>query len=417
VGERGWSLWGRCIALGVTGSAAVYKSLDLARLLMRYGATVVPVLTRSASSLVSPSLFEWATGVRPVAGEFTGGIEHVALARRCDALLVAPATLEALAEIAGLHASNPVTALAQEMLGLGRPVLLVPAMHEGMWRRAGRLVEELEASGAYVMRPLVETGQAKYPDVELVAWWAESLVLRGRDLEGLRVLVTAGPTREHIDDVRVITNPSTGLMGVSLALEAAWRGARVRLVHGPLCCCRWRGWRLYLEAAAAVETTEEMLVESLRLASGGIDAAVYAAAAADYRVRGRRGGKIPTAAGPVTLELEPTPKVIEAVASRHPGALHYGFTAEPLTGEELLAKAREKLERYRLDAVAANSTVEPGAGFASETNHVYSLDWRGRVFEYRGSKREVARAVLDHAAWLLWRGELNPARAGGAGER
>ncbi len=408
-GERGWSLWGRCIALGVTGSAAVYRSVDLARLLMRWGARVRVVMTSSAAELVSPSLFEWATGEKPVAARVGGGIEHIALARGCDALLVAPATLETMAEIAGLHASNPVSALAQEMLGLGKPVLIVPAMHEGMWRRASRLLGELEEAGAGVLLPRLESGQAKYPDTMLIAWWAEARILRGRDLEGYTILVTAGPTREHIDEVRVITNPSTGLMGVSVALEAAWRGARVRLVHGPLCCCQWRGWRQYLEAVEQVEATEEMLDASLRLARG-VNATIHAAAASDYRPRGSAAGKIPSTRGPLTIELEPTPKVVEAVVSQEPSALHVGFTAEPLLGEELLTRAREKLERYRLDLIVANSTREPGAAFASETNHVYMLDWRGRVSEARGHKREVARRILDEALQLLERGDLNPAR-------
>ena len=395
---RGSTLYGRCVALGVTGSAAVYRSLDLARELMRLGAVVRVVMTEAAARLVSPSLFEWATGLPAVTG-IGGGVEHVSLARACSGVVVAPATLDTLAEIASLRAGDAVSALAQEALGLGKPLLLVPAMHLGMWRRASRLVEALERDGAYVLRPRIEGEQAKYPDTVLAAWWVEALLARGRDLSGLRVLVTAGPTLEYIDQVRVVTNPSSGLMGVSLALEAAWRGARVRLVHGPLRCCQWSGWRGYLDSVAAVETTEEMLA-AVEAAARGVDMAFYAAAVADYRPRRRLAGKAPTVSGPLVLELEPTPKVAAAAVRLEPGALHVGFAAEPLTGEELVAKAREKLGRYGFDAVAANSTVEPGSGFASETNHVYLVDKWGHVQEMKGHKRLVARSLLDAAARL-----------------
>jgi len=398
-GEHGDTLYGRCVALAVTGSAAVYRSLDLARALMRLGAVVRAVMTEAAARLVSPALFEWATGLPAVTG-ITGGVEHVGLARRCSGVIVAPATLDTMAEVASLGAGDVVSALVQEALGLGKPVLMVPAMHLGMWRRAARLVEQLERDGVVVMKPRVEGEQAKYPDVWLAAWWAEAVLTRGLDLEGLHVFVNAGPTREYIDNVRVLTNPSTGLMGVSLALEAAWRGARVRLVHGPLACCHWSGWKNYLESTVSVETTEEMLEETISRIRG-VDVALYAAAVADYRPRRRLHGKTSTASGPLALELEPTPKVAAEAVRAEPTAVHVGFTAEPHTGEALIAKAMEKLRRYGFDAVAANSTVEPGSGFASETNHVYLVDRRGRIREIRGHKRIVARELLDAARSLL----------------
>jgi len=398
-GALGDTLYGRCVALAVTGSAAAYRSLDLARALMRLGAVVRTVMTEAAARLVSPTLFEWATGL-PAVTSMTGGVEHVGLARQCSGVVVAPATLDTMAEVASLRASDVVSALVQEALGLGKPVLMIPAMHLGMWRRAQRLVAALEEDGVYIMRPRIEGEQAKYPDTWLAAWWVEALLTRGRDLSGLTIYVNAGPTREYVDSVRVITNPSSGLMGVSLALEASWRGARVRLVHGPLSCCYWSGWRSYLEAVEAVETTEEMLRATLRLV-GGVDAAFYAAAVADYRPRRRLRGKFSTVSGPLTLELEPTPKVALEAVRANPGALHVGFTAEPLTGEALVAKAREKLERYGFDAVAANSTTEPGSGFASETNHVYLVERGGRVREIRGHKRLVARRLLDATLAML----------------
>jgi len=414
IGLESRSLWGRCVALGVTGSAAAYKSIDMARTLMRWGALVRVVMTRHAASLVSPTLFEWATGM-PVTVEFTGGIEHVSLARECDALLVAPATLDTLSDIAYYRAGDVVSALSQEMLGLGKPVLAIPAMHLGMWRRALGLVRRLEDIGVFILKPRLEGEQAKYPDTMLAAWWSEAVISRGMDLKGLRIMVTAGPTREYIDSVRVITNPSTGLMGVSIALEAAWRGAEVTLVHGPLSCCSWSAWKSYLANIVEVTTTCEMADAVAHASRRGYEAGFYAAAVSDYAPASKLEGKLPTEEGPVTLELKPTPKVIETAISMLPEALHVGFTAEPLTGDRLLARAREKLERYQLDAIAANSTIERGAGFGYETNHVFLLDWRGRLLEIKGHKRLVARHILDHALRMIARREVRAAsRARGA---
>lgn len=389
------TLKGACIALGVTGSVSIYKSIDVARQLMRWGASIRVVMTKAATELVSPTLFEWATGL-PVVTMLTGAVEHVSLARRCRALLIAPATLDTLADIASLHSSDPVSALAQEMLGLGKPVLAVPAMHIGMWRRARRIIEGLARDGVAFLEPRIEGEQAKYPDPYLVAWWAEARILRGNDLAGLRILATAGPTREHIDAVRVITNPSSGLMGVSLALEAAWRGARVVLVHGPLSCCNWPGWRDYLSKTISVESTDEMLekvLEEVREA----DIALYAAAPADYKPEKKSEGKIPSMTGAVNLTLTPTKKIVEYAVKASPSSLHVGFTAEPLEGEALVSKAFEKLERHGLDLIVANSTLEPGSAFATETNHVYIVSRTGVVQEVKAHKRVVARSVLDIA--------------------
>ncbi|WP_048061561.1 bifunctional phosphopantothenoylcysteine decarboxylase/phosphopantothenate--cysteine ligase CoaBC [Hyperthermus butylicus] len=400
VGEYGGDLSGRCIALGVTGSVALYRSIDLARLLMRMGARVRVVMTPAAAEMVSPAVFEWATG-EPVVSRLTGLVEHVTLAKVCDAVLIAPATLDIIAEIAGFRASKPVSALAQEAAGLGKPVLIVPAMHGGMWKRASKLADELEKQGFHVLRPIVEEERAKYPPVELIAWWAEAIISRGRDLEGLRFLVTAGPTREHIDPVRVITNPSTGLMGVSIALEAAFRGARVKLVHGPLSVYVPEGWRNYLEEVVGVETAEEMM-ESVLARVGSVDVAIYAAAVSDYQPVETSRVKIPSRKGELTLRLKPTPKIVARAVEAAPGVVHVGFAAETTSSlEELVKKAREKLEEYMLDAVAANNVLEPGAGFASETNHVIVLTWRGEKLEIpHMHKRLVARRLLDIVARL-----------------
>ncbi len=397
IGSEESDIAGRCLAIGLTGSVAVYKSVDLARLLMRMGAMVRFVATRSALRFVGAPLLEWASGY-PVVGELTGQTEHISLAEKCDALIIAPATLNVLADIASLRADNPVTALANEMLGRGKPVLAVPAMHGGMWRRfTAKLLKTLEADGLVVLEPRIEEGRAKYPEPLNIAWWVEAIVSRGQDLKGLRILVTAGPTREHIDPVRVVTNPSSGLMGVSLALEAAYRGARVTLVHGPLSTCiPLHG----IHDIEAVETTEDMRQAVLgRIREEGYDVAVYAAAVADYRPAMTEQRKIPTVKGPLELRLEPTPKIVNEAVKTSPSTVHVAFAAETVDSlEELEAKAREKLKRYGVNVIVANRVGVKGTGFASPTNEALIISRDGvKWYIPPLPKRMVARRILDIA--------------------
>ena len=394
IGTRRSDIAGKCIALGVTGGVSIYRSVDLARLLMRMGAVVRVVMTSEATRFVSPLVFEWATGLPVVAGKLTGMTEHVALAEHCDAVLIAPVTMDTMSEIAYYRASTPVSALAQEASGRGKPVLLVPAMHIGMWERSRRLVEELEEQGFHILPPLVEEGKAKYPPVEAVAWWAEAVITRGRDYKGKTVVVTAGATWEYIDPVRIITNPSTGLMGYSLAYEAYWRGARVIVVYGHTCNTpRWG----YIEEHG-VDTSEDMAVELEKtIASSKPFAAFYAAAVSDYRPAETSREKIPTGRGRLVLELEPTPKAIERAVRASPGTIHVGFAAETAkTMDDLYHRALEKLEKYRLDLIAANNVAVPGIGFASEENELLVVSRRREKWLIkRTHKRLAARRLLD----------------------
>ncbi len=368
----------------------------MARGLRRRGARIVPAATRSALRFVGRSLLEWATG-EPLYRVWSSTIrDHVALSEECDALLVDPATLDALERIAYRHADNEAGLLAQSFLGAGKPVLVVPAMHMQMWRRAEEeLVDMLEEQGVYILEPLVEEGKAKHPPVDEVIDWVDAVLARGRDLAGLRVLVTAGPTREWIDDVRFISNPSTGLMGFSIASEALDRGAEVTVVHGPTTLKPPRRAR-----SVRVETTEEMAErasEEARLLLPNI--VFHVAAPADYRPVERLGGKLRSGQR-LTLELEPTPRVSSAVREAAPKAVHFGFTAAPAeTPEELVEEARSKLEKHGFDAVAANPARR---AFASETNEVVVVTRSGLV-EYipEAPKRLVARRLIDIALSLM----------------
>ena len=401
VGEYSRSLEGRCVLLGVTGSVAAYRSIDTARWLMRRAARIRVALTKPAMELVTPKLWEWATGLPPVT-ELTGGVEHISLARECDSMLVAPATLSTMSKIAFGIVDNPVALMAVSMRGLGKQVIIAPAMHGNMagTHQYRKVIAELERMGYVVIPPRLEGGVAKYHDPRLIARIAAAITLHGRDMSGLKVLVTAGPTREWLDPVRFISNPSSGLMGLETALEAYARGARVTLVHGPI----------QLEVpplfeSHKVETTEDMaeVVRDLTREEY-YDIMVAAAAPADFRPSRKMAYKIRSGLE-LKVTLKPTPKVIDSIVKR-PRVL-VAFAAET-TGslEELEKAAVEKLRRYGADIIVANIVGMPGLGFASprESGLIVGQGFK-RPFESM-LKEELASLVFDLALEIL-RGEAH----------
>ncbi len=391
-----WGVSGRCVLQVFTGSVAAYRAVDVARGLRRLGARVVPAATRSALNFLTRGLLEWATG-EPLYTLWGSTLrDHISVASECDLLLVDPATLDSMARVAGMHGDNEVSLLAQVFLGEGKPVLMVPAMHGEMWGRAAeRLVDELVEQGVYVLEPLLEEGRAKHPPVDEVVYWVDAVAARGRDYAGLRVLVTAGPTREWIDDVRFISNPSSGAMGYAVAGEALDRGGDVVVVHGPTCLEPPRRAR-----RIPVETAEEMLAAAEREAKLHMPHIVFhVAAPVDYRPVERFEGKIRSDAPSLELRLVQNPKVSLAVRSAAPNAIHVGFTASPaLEPEGLVEEAKAKLEKHGFDVVVANAARR---AFASPTNEVVVVTRDGLV-EYipEAPKRLVARRLLDIALSL-----------------
>jgi len=255
-------------------------------------------------------------------------------------------------------------------------------------------VEELEKQGFYVLEPVLEEGKAKYPDVEAVAWWAEAVISRGRDLSGLKIVVSAGATWEYIDPVRIISNPSSGLMGYSIAYEARWRGASVVAVSGHTCGVpRWSYIRVVdIDTAEDMASTLPEVVEKEEP-----DIVFYAAAVSDYRPAESSREKIPSSKGRLVLELVPTPKAISEAVKASPRAVHVGFAAETVSSiEELYRKALEKLDKYELDFVAANNVASSGIGFGSEKNMLLVVSWRREKWLIPVMhKRRVARRLLD----------------------
>lgn len=387
---------GRHVVLGVSGGIASYKSCFLARLLTEAGARVDVVLTRSAAEFVRPVVFEALTG-RPVLGSLWQpgeALSHVRWGQDADLVIVAPATAHLVARMAQGLADDALTAM---LLAGTAPVLLAPAMNDAMYahpqtqanlallRERGVAVVGPEI-GALAEGPSDRPGRMSEP-AAILAHAARLLNRRSR-LAGRTVVVTAGPTREPLDPVRVLTNRSSGRMGYRLA-EAAWeRGAEVVLISGPV----------GLEAPVGVtldriETTAQ-LEQAVRAALPAADVLIMAAAPADFRPAAPSATKRARADGDASLGLLPTADILQATRdARKPGSVAVGFALETGDAE---ARGRAKLERKHLDMIVVNDALEPGAGFDVDTNRVTILDREGgRQVVPLQSKRAVAEAILD----------------------
>jgi len=388
-------LAGRHVVLGVSGGIAAYKSCTLARRLTERGAAVDVVLTAGAAEFVRPVTFEALTG-RPVLQslwERDRALAHIGLARDPDLVIVAPATANLLARAAQGLADDLLTTLLLARTG---PVLAAPAMNDSMFAHPATAENLRTLShrgwdfvgpeiGALAEGPSDRPGRMSEPERILVA--AERVLARGGPWHGRRVLVTAGPTREHFDPVRVITNPSSGRMGYALAAAAWARGAEVTLVSGPTALEPPDGVPLH-----RVETTAE-LEHSVRALVPQAHALFMAAAPADYRPAARAAAKQARGAGALQVSLEPTPDILGSL-ERPAQCVGVGFALE--TGDGL-ARARRKLQEKRLDFIVLNDALEPGAGFEVTTNRVTILaaDGREPVALPLLSKREVAERILD----------------------
>jgi phosphopantothenoylcysteine decarboxylase/phosphopantothenate--cysteine ligase len=381
------------VLLGVTGGIAAYKAAELARRLMAAGAEVQVVMTRAATAFVAPLTFQALSG-RIVRTElFDPGQEsamgHIELARWADLILVAPATADFLARLAHGLADDLLTTLC---LASAAPLVLAPAMNQQMWR-APATAENcavLQRRGAVLLGP----GQGEQACGEVgpgrmlePASLVEALrpLLGARSLEGLRVLVTAGPTREPIDPVRFLTNRSSGRMGYAVAQAAAEGGARVSLVSGPVALAAPTQ-----VTRVMVETAREMRQAVLDQA-GSCDVFIATAAVADYRPVVTAAHKIKKDRERLTLELERNPDILAEVAALPRAPFTVGFAAET---EDVAANAREKLVRKGLDLVAANRVGESGLGFDAQENALVAY-WRGGETDLgRAPKLDLARRLV-----------------------
>jgi len=386
---------GRELVLGVTGSIAAYKAVLLLRELTALGAGVTVCLSEHARQFVGPLTFR-TLSARPVLTDLfdprsPDAVEHVAVAERAAAFVVAPATANVLAKAAHGIADDFLTTL---LLAARCPVLMAPAMDGGMWDHPAVVanVATLRGRGVVVMEPEAGalasglSGRGRLPETAAIVEALYAMLAPAQDLAGETFVITAGPTREPIDPVRYISNRSSGKMGYRLALAALRRGARVTLVSGPTA--------LTPPAAATfvpVQTAEEMR-EAVLQHLPGTTVVVKAAAVADYRVRRPAETKI-KGKRDLTLELTPNPDILAEVAAGRTGAFVVGFAAET---NDVAANARAKLEAKGIDLLVANDVSQAGIGFDAEDNEVLLIDrWGGTRALPRMSKSAVADAILS----------------------
>jgi phosphopantothenoylcysteine decarboxylase/phosphopantothenate--cysteine ligase len=386
---------GRELVLGVTGSIAAYKAVLLLRELTALGAGVTVCLSEHARQFVGPLTFR-TLSARPVLTDLfdpqsPDAVEHVAVAERAAAFVVAPATANVLAKAAHGIADDFLTTL---LLAARCPVLMAPAMDGGMWDHPAVVanVATLRGRGVVVMEPEAGalasglSGRGRLPETTAIVEALYAMLAPAQDLAGETFVITAGPTREPIDPVRYISNRSSGKMGYRLALAALRRGARVTLVSGPTA--------LTPPAAATfvpVQTAEEMR-EAVLQHLPGTTVVVKAAAVADYRVRRPAETKI-KGKRDLTLELTPNPDILAEVAAGRTGAFVVGFAAET---NDVAANARAKLEAKGIDLLVANDVSQAGIGFDAEDNEVLLIDrWGGTRALPRMSKSAVADAILS----------------------
>ena len=396
------SLAGKEIILGVTGSIAAYKAVYLLRELTRLGAGVTVVTTTHAEKFVGPLTFRTLSG-RPVLTDLfdpqtPDAVEHVQLAERAQALVVAPATANLLAKAAHGIADDFLTTL---LLAARCPVLIAPAMDGGMWQHAAVVanVRTLRERGVTVLEPDAGelasglAGRGRLPEVDAIIEALERLLAPARDLAGERILVTSGPTREPIDPVRYLSNRSSGKMGHAIATAALRRGAEVILIAGPTPLSPPPG-AVYVP----VETAEEMREAALQHL-GGATVVIKAAAVADYRAQHASRTKIKSKKDEeLILPLVPNPDILKELASRKGGAFLVGFAAET---DDVRAHATAKLKAKGVDLLVVNDVSKRGIGFEADENEVMLLDrWGGAVDLPRTTKLAVADAILDRALGL-----------------
>jgi phosphopantothenoylcysteine decarboxylase/phosphopantothenate--cysteine ligase len=395
--------------VGVGGGIAAYKAAEVVRELVHRGITPQVVMTAAAQEFVRPLTFAALTGRKVITSLFgstpeevlASSVEHIGVAREHDLLVVAPATADLLAKFAHGLADDFLSTL---YLAFDRQVLLAPSMNTAMWQNPATQanVAALRARGVVVMEPeegelaCGETGKGRLPEPARIAEEAHYLLARRHDLDAETVLVTAGPTREPVDPVRFLSNRSSGKMGYALAEAAAWRGARVILVSGPVELAP----PLHVELVR-VETAREMrdavmahLPESTIL--------IKSAAVADYHVTHVPAQKMKKTATRLSLELDPTPDILAEAGAEIEragrGQLLIGFAAET---ENVVGEARRKLKAKRCHMVVANDVAAEGLGFESDDNEVTIVTQTGDVIELpRAKKRELADRILDEALRL-----------------
>ena len=389
----------KTIVLGITGGIAAYKAADIASKLTQAGAMVEVVMTESATRFIAPLTLRSITS-RPVvtdmfepAAEFS--LEHIALAEAADVVTIAPATANTIAKIATGIADDMLTCL---VLATKAPVIVAPAMNDNMFQNpvTQENLAKLKARGFIIVEPAYgrlasgKMGWGRLAEVETIIGTVRQVLGRKGDLANKRIVVTAGGTQESIDPVRHIGNRSSGKMGYAVAEAARDRGASVSLITAPAS----------LPAPAGIEVvhiqTASQMKEAVAKAVLKADALIMAAAVADYQPKNIARAKIKKETPSLTLELVRTPDILTEVKGNF---IKVGFAAE---SEDVVANARQKLEKKQLDLIVANDITDAKSGFGADTNKVTLIDRKGKAESLPLlSKRKVADKILDKVVQLI----------------
>ena len=352
VESYGTELTGKKIVLCVAGSVAAYKSIELARLLMRHGGNVKCVMSNASTKLIKPDYMKWATG-NNVITKLTGNMEHIDLAdyKRSDLVIVYPSTANTLGKLATGIDDTPISTILTVAFGSKIPIVMGLAMHRSMYENAAvrKNIAFLEKKVDFVSPNMIE-GKAKAPEPEDVLHFILTKFGQSKILKGKKVLMTAGPTIEKIDPIRIITNHSTGKTGVLLASELVSAGAKVTLVYGPGITEPPKGAKII-----PVQTVTDMFNEVKKQMNKKFDIVILAAAASDYIPKNKYSKKIKSTRNSLTIELKKAPKIIDHIKKLQKDVFLIGFKAETdISKKELVIRAKQKLRDSKADMIIAN---------------------------------------------------------------
>jgi phosphopantothenoylcysteine decarboxylase/phosphopantothenate--cysteine ligase len=390
------SLEGKKIVLCVTGSVAAIMAPQLARELRRQGAEVHGVMSGAAQKIIHPDVLHWATDNKVVT-ELNGECQHVKLAGlvddKADLIIVAPCTANTAGKIAQGIDDTAVTTLVSTAIGSSIPVILVPAMHLSLFQHplTQENLHRLEKLGVKVIAPRLEEKKAKFPSVEELVQETK-LLFEGQDFAGLKVTITAGGTREALDEVRFISNHSSGKMGLALAEAAFRRGAQVTLIQA-------HGVKTHLPIEV-IEVNSAPDMQSAVEKHAASDILIHAAAVSDFTAA-KKDGKIPSGKA-VKIELKPSEKILKKIKQWNSQIFLVGFKAECCAGEELTERAKELINEADADLVVANDVSRRDIGFGSDFNEVAIVNKKGQSkFINRAKKSVIANKILDEIKWSL----------------
>ena len=393
VESYGTELTGKKIVLCVAGSVAAYKSIELARLLMRHGANVKCVMSNASTKLIKPDYMKWATG-NNVITKLTGDMEHIDLAdyKRSDLLIVYPSTANTLGKLATGIDDTAISTVLTVAFGSKIPIVMGLAMHRSMYENAAvrKNIAFLEKKIDFISPSMIE-GKAKAPEPEDILNFVLTKFGQSKVLKGKKVLMTAGPTVEKIDPIRVITNHSTGKTGVLLASELVSAGAKVTLVYGPGITEPPKGAKII-----PVQTVTEMFNEVKKQMKKKFDIVILAAAASDYIPKNQYSKKIKSTKNSLTVELKKAPKIIDYIKKLQKDVFLIGFKAEAdISKKELVVRAKQKLRDSKANMIIANDI---GKKYFKDTryNELLIVDSKTVVAIGRNKKERIAKLICKN---------------------